>query len=177
MKALSSFCPLEHMPLKGRWIIKTKSLRAHAHKGKQLRWMSVKRLRPIYRLTRRLIINGLKIKAINLNSYRNIKSSVDETRGFLLREHQGHKSPTVNADLALKDPTKSLRRIACDALEVASWSPHPFTRLGGHVPFIKLKKTKQHSLNDPERGPLRNSESHPFSNLELRLLSDPDRVP
>jgi len=83
MKALSSFCPSEHMPLKGRWTIKTKSFRACARKRKQSRWMTVKRLRPVYRLARRPIINGLKIKTISLNSYTNIKSSVDETRGFL----------------------------------------------------------------------------------------------
>jgi len=36
------------------------------------------------------------------------------------RKHQRHKSPIVNADLALKDLARSLRRIACDALEAAS---------------------------------------------------------
>jgi len=40
--------------------------------------MIVKRLRPIYRLARRPIINGMKIKAISLNSYTNIKSSVED---------------------------------------------------------------------------------------------------
>jgi len=84
---------------------------------------------------------------------------------FYFGKHQGHKSPTVNTDLTLKDPTKSLRRIACDALEVASWSPCPFTRLRGHVPFIKLDKTKLRLLSDPEPRLL--------SDPEPRLLSDP----
>ena len=82
--------------------------------------MTVKRVWPIYRLARRSIINGIKIKATSLNSYTNIKSSVDETRDFYSGKHQRNKSPTVNADLALKDSTKSLRQIACDALEVVS---------------------------------------------------------
>ena len=33
-------------------------------------------------------------------------------------KHQWHKSPTANADLVLKDPTRSLRQIACDASEL-----------------------------------------------------------
>jgi len=108
---------------------------------------------------------------------------------FYSGKHQGHKSPTVNVDLALKDPKKSLRRIACDALETASWSPRPFARhegcalksaflhrLKGRVlsprpftnlkaPFIKLKKPEPRPLSDKEPCPLNDPESH--------LLSDP----
>ena len=82
--------------------------------------MTVKRLKPIYRQTKRLIINDIKIKAIRLNPYTNIKSITEVTRGLSLREMPTHKSPTVNADLALKDPTRSLRRIACNASKAAS---------------------------------------------------------
>ena len=41
---------------------------------------------PVYRLGKWPIINGIEIKAISLNSYTNIKSSMDETSGFLLKE-------------------------------------------------------------------------------------------
>ena len=72
-----------------------------------------------YRQAIRLIINGIKIKAISLNAFTDIKSNAEVTHGLLLREAPMTQAPTVDADLALKDPTRSLKRIACDALEAA----------------------------------------------------------
>jgi len=73
-------------------------------------------MRPIYRQAIRLTLNGIKIKAISLNSCTNIKiqSGADAwivTSGII----EKHKSPIVNADLVFKDPTRSLRWAACDA--------------------------------------------------------------
>ena len=80
--------------------------KAHARKGKQSRWMTVKRLRPIYRLARRPIINGIIIKAISLNSYMNIKSSVDETYEFLFQGTPRTQVPNRQRQLGIERSNK-----------------------------------------------------------------------
>ena len=75
---------------------------AHARKGKQPRWMTIKRLRPTYRLARRPIINGMKIKSISLKSCTNIKSSVDEACGLLLRETPKTQVPNCQCHLGIE---------------------------------------------------------------------------
>ena len=58
--------------------------------------MTVKRLWPIYMLAKRPIINGIKIKTISLNSYTNIKSNMDETRGFFAPLNPKNTSPQLS---------------------------------------------------------------------------------
>ena len=82
--------------------------------------MIVKRLRPIYRLGRRPIINGIKSKPSALIPERISNPVWMRHVDFYSGKYQRHKSLTVNTDLALKNQTKSLRQIACDALEAAS---------------------------------------------------------
>ena len=54
------------------------------------------------------------------------------------RNIQSHGSPTVNADLALKEPTRSSRLIVCDTSKVES----------------------RVSIDEPEPRPLQTAESH-----------------
>jgi len=163
--------------------------------------MTVKRVWPIYRLARRSIIIGIKIKATSLNSYTNIKSSMDEIHGFFYSgKPQRHKSPTVNADLALKDPIKSSRRIvtlwrSCPEVRVIHklkscvlksaflhrlkgrvQKSMTFHKPEGRVPFIKLKKVGLHPLSDPKPRSLSKAEPRSLSKPELRPLASQSRV-
>ena len=92
-------------------------------------------VRPIYRQAIRLVINGIKIKVIGLKYLHEHQVQYGADTWIVTSGNiKGYKSPTVNADLTLKDPIRSLRQIACDALEAASWSSRLFIRNEGRVP-------------------------------------------
>ena len=140
-----------------------------AKKNSQDEWL-LKRLRPIYRLARRPIINGMKIKAISLNFCTNIKSSVDETRRLLLWETPKAQVPNRQCGLRIERSNKIFKmdcmwRFGGCVLKSASfhktWRLHPEVRILAQTQRLHPEVCDFSQTWGPR--PLNDSESRPFS--------------